>query len=55
MFGLSAIPAFMQGLGMLIMPPSPRYLHMQGKQAQVPTSYYKCCMDKSGIIIPEHG
>ncbi len=39
MFGLSAIPALMQGLGMLIMPPSPRDLHMRGKQAQVGIMY----------------
>ena len=35
MFGLSAIPAMLQGIGMFFMPPSPRFLFMTGKPAEV--------------------
>ena len=35
MFGLSVIPAVLQGIGMFFMPPSPRFLFMTGKPAEV--------------------
>lgn len=35
MFGLSAIPAFFQALGMLFLPYSPRWLVIKGKDEKV--------------------
>lgn len=35
MFGISAIPAVLQALGMLFLPASPRWLITMGKEARV--------------------
>lgn len=35
MFGLSAIPAAVQGIGMFFLPKSPRYLALMGREAEV--------------------
>ena len=42
MFGLSGIPALMQGYGVIFLPPSPRWLICQGQDAKVPDSSGKC-------------
>lgn len=40
MFGLSAIPAAIQGVGMFFLPKSPRFLALTGKDAEVRISFY---------------
>lgn len=40
MFGLSAIPAAIQGVGMFFLPKSPRFLALTGKDAEVRISIY---------------
>ena len=35
MFGLSAIPAIIQGVGMWFLPGSPRWMLTKGREAQV--------------------
>ena len=37
MFGLSAIPAFIQGIGMFFLPQSPRWLKVNGQDDKVPS------------------
>eukprot|EP00118_Oscarella_pearsei_P022192 m.253295 g.253295 ORF g.253295 m.253295 type:complete len:191 (+) comp40369_c0_seq39:195-767(+) len=41
MFGLSIIPAAIQGIAMIFLPPSPRYLMMKGKENEA-----KCVLAK---------
>ena len=47
MFGLSSIPAFLQGVGMLSLPSSPRWLVSKQKHRQVIYTYQ---MLKSGAV-----
>ena len=39
MFGLSAVPAVLQGVGMFFMPSSPHFLFMCGKTAEVSQNF----------------
>ena len=41
MFGLSILPAVIQGVGMFLLPPSPRFLMQKGKESQARTVLQK--------------
>ena len=40
MFALSALPSIIQGVGMMKLPPSPRYLMLRNQQEKVICCYY---------------
>ena len=44
MFGLSGIPAVIQGVGMFFLPKSPRWLVVNGKDQQVSTLTHSLCL-----------
>ena len=52
MFSLSAIPAVIQGIGMFLLPPSPRYLMLKKREEQVLLKLTLCLTcDISRLIV----